>query len=268
MNKDDIRLDVYLTKFLNVQSRARARQMIFAGYIKVNGVITEKPALPISINDKVTVENTFKYVSRGGIKLEKALEVFSIKPEGKTILDIGASTGGFTDCLLQNGAIKVFAVDVGHSQLAEKLLDDPRVINLEKTNIKDLNEEQIGILTSFDIVTIDVSFISLKIVLAEAKKFININTDIICLLKPQFEAGRSKSGIIHSAKVHKKVVHDVLNNIQGQGFSLYGFDYSPIKGGDGNIEYLIYLKYLNEKTEINYNNINTVIDSSHEIYKK
>lgn len=265
MNDNEIRLDIYLTKFLGVQSRARAKQMIDAGYIKVNGITAEKPALFVSPDDNVTVENTFKYVSRGGLKMEKALKVFSVDPEGKTILDIGASTGGFTDCLLQNGASEIYAVDVGHSQLAEKLRNDPRVINLENTHIKDLQFKIPELINCFNIITVDVSFISLTIVLAEAVKFMNSDTDVICLLKPQYEAGKTKNGIISNINEHKKIVKKVLNNINKQGFSLQGFDFSPIKGGDGNIEYLIHLKYSNEPNNINFDIIESIIENSHKL---
>lgn len=267
-NNDKIRLDIYLTKEFGVQSRAKAKQMIEAGYININGSVITKSAFIVSPGDKITIENTLKYVSRGGLKLEKALNVFSINPEGKIALDIGASTGGFTDCLLQNHASKVFAVDVGHSQLAETLCNNERVINIEKTHIKYLIYEHMGLGSKFDIITIDVSFISLKIVLSNIIKFLDSNTDIICLLKPQFEAGKTKKGIIKNVKEHKNIIYNVLQNAKEQGFCIYGFDFSPIQGGDGNIEYLVYLKYLNEEINIDYSYINSIIDKSHIAFKR
>ena len=174
--------------------------------------------------------------------MEKAIQCFDLNLKGKTALDVGASTGGFTDCMLQYGAAKVFAVDVGHGQLDRSLLEDSRVVNLEGTNIKDIKPEDLGLLP--DLISIDVSFISLKKVLPYLLPFVSTKTDILCLLKPQFEIGRTNKGVVRQLQDHKKVLRDMLEWLGRQGFFVWGLDFSPVLGSEGNIEFLMYIKTL------------------------
>jgi 23S rRNA (cytidine1920-2'-O)/16S rRNA (cytidine1409-2'-O)-methyltransferase len=210
---------------------------------------------------------TLKYVSRGGLKLEKAMAEFPITLEGKTTMDIGASTGGFTDCMLQNGAVKVFAVDVGYGQFAWKLRQDPRVVNMERTNIRYVTPEQIGV--PIDFASIDVSFISLKLVLPVVYTLLADNGEVAALIKPQFEVGRGqvgKKGVVRDINVHYEVIENTLSYAREAGFTVAGLTFSPIKGPEGNIEYLTYLK--KEKSEnapeIGTEEIRAVVDRSHE----
>ena len=217
--------------------------------------------------EKVNVElrgETLKYVSRGGLKLEKAMAKFPINLEGKVCMDIGASTGGFTDCMLQNGAKKVFAVDVGYGQFAWKLRQDPRVVNMERTNIRYVEKEQIG--EDLDFASIDVSFISLKLVLPVAKKLLSSSGEIVALIKPQFEAGREqvgKKGVVKDSGVHFSVVRNIVDFALEIGFSVEGLEFSPIKGPEGNIEYLMYIKNNGEIKEIEDSLIEELIARSH-----
>lgn len=241
---EKIRLDVYLTENGMVQSRERAKSLIMAGQVYVDNQKCDKAGTMID-KDKKNVEirgNTLKYVSRGGLKLEKAMAAFPISLEGKTAMDIGASTGGFTDCMLQNGAVKVYAVDVGCDQLAEKLRNDDRVINLENVNARYISEELIP--EKLDFASVDVSFISLKLILPAVTPLIKPNGAMVCLIKPQFEAGRenlNKHGVVKDKKVHENVITSVCEFVREMGWDLLGLDHSPIKGPEGNIEYLIYI---------------------------
>ena len=238
------RLDVELVDRGLVQSRERAKVVIMEGLVYVNGQKSDKAGTPVKEDDRIEVRGeTLRYVSRGGKKLEKAMQVFPVVLEGCTCMDIGASTGGFTDCMLQNGAKKVYAVDVGYGQLAWKLRTDPRVINLERTNIRYATKEQIP--DPIDFISVDVSFISLKLVLPVAKLFMRDGAQAVCLIKPQFEAGREKvgkKGVVRDPDVHVEVIKSVCAMIRENGFSLLGLDYSPVKGPEGNIEYLAYLQ--------------------------
>lgn len=239
------RLDVLLYEQGFAESREKAKTLIMSGIVYVNGVKEDKAGSTFS-EDTSAIEvrgNTLKYVSRGGLKLEKAIASFGIELTGRTCMDIGASTGGFTDCMLQNGAVKVFAVDVGHGQLAWKLRNDERVVCMEKMNIRyitsaDVNDERM------DFASADVSFISLDKVLPAVKPLLKEDAHMACLIKPQFEAGRDevgKKGVVRDRKVHADVVSRTADMCTGLGFSVLGLSYSPIKGPEGNIEYLIYL---------------------------
>lgn len=238
------RLDILLVNRNLAESREKAKAIIMAGNVFVDGQREDKAGstFPVDVEIEIRGEK-LKYVSRGGLKLEKAIGVFNIDLEGKICMDVGASTGGFTDCMLQNGAKKVYAVDVGTNQLSWKLRQDERVISMEKTNIRYLTSEQIQEKVSF--VSIDVSFISLTKVLQPVKELMIPDGEMVCLIKPQFEAGREKvgkKGVVRDRKVHMEVIQNVSSFASAVGFECLGLDYSPIKGPEGNIEYLLYLK--------------------------
>ena len=239
---DKKRLDVYLTEESYFESREKARAAVMAGQVYVNGQKALKPGDTVRPADSVEVRSGAEFVSRGGHKLKKALEVFPISLEGKVCMDIGASTGGFTDCMLQNGAAKVYAIDVGYGQLAWKLRGDPRVVNLERTNIRYLTHEQVP--EAPDFASVDVAFISLRLVLPVAFAFLGAAGECVCLIKPQFEAGREnvgKKGVVRDRSVHVQVVREICAFARETGFAVLGLDFSPIKGPEGNIEYLLYL---------------------------
>lgn len=225
-------------------SRERAKAVIMSGVVYVNNQRADKPGMNVSETDEIEVRGDgLKYVSRGGLKLEKALLVFPIDLKDKICVDIGASTGGFTDCMLQNGAAKVYAVDVGYGQLAWSLRTDPRVINLERTNIRYVTSEQIPEPIGF--ISVDVSFISLGLVMPVAKTLLQDGGQMVCLVKPQFEAGRElvgKKGVVRDPDVHTMVIEKTVATALQLGFSVLGLDFSPVKGPEGNIEYLLYLQ--------------------------
>lgn len=266
-----IRLDVYLTDKGMTQSRERAKALIMAGQVYVKNQKCDKAGMMIP-EDETEVEirgEQLKYVSRGGLKLEKAMAEFPIVLNGKTAMDIGASTGGFTDCMLQNGAKKVFAVDVGYGQFAWKLRQDKRVVNMERTNIRYVTPEDIG--EPLDFASIDVSFISLKLVLPVAYKLLGENGEIAALIKPQFEAGRGqvgKKGVVRDKKIHFEVIRTVLDFAAEIGFAVCGLSFSPVKGPEGNIEYLAYLKKGAEAVTISDDDIMSVVAASHETLDK
>ena len=238
------RLDVLLVKRNLAESREKAKAYIMAGNVFVDGVREDKAGSSFEETVQIEVKGlSMKYVSRGGFKLEKAVEQFGVNLEGKTCMDVGSSTGGFTDCMLQNGAVKVFAIDVGTNQLAWKLRTDERVVSMEKTNIRYVTPEDIGQLVEF--VSIDVAFISLSKVLGPVYELMAENAEIVCLIKPQFEAGREKvgkKGVVRDKKVHEEVIVAVTSFAATTGFELLRLDYSPIKGPEGNIEYLLYAR--------------------------
>lgn len=238
------RLDVLLVKRNLAESREKAKAYIMAGNVFVDGVREDKAGSSFEETVQIEVKGlAMKYVSRGGFKLEKAVDQFGVNLEGKTCMDVGSSTGGFTDCMLQNGAVKVFAIDVGTNQLAWKLRTDERVISMEKTNIRYVTPEDIGQLVEF--VSIDVAFISLTKVLGPVYELMAENAEIVCLIKPQFEAGREKvgkKGVVRDKKVHEEVIVAVTSFAAATGFELLRLDYSPIKGPEGNIEYLLYAR--------------------------
>lgn len=243
-----IRLDVAVFEQGYASSREKAKAVIMAGQVYVNNQKVDKAGTQISPDDKLEVRgNSLKYVSRGGLKLEKAMKEFPITLEGKICMDVGASTGGFTDCMLQNGAKKVYSIDVGYGQLAWKLRTDERVVNLERTNFRYVTKEQVPDLIDFS--SVDVSFISLKHILPVLNTLLCDSGQAVCLIKPQFEAGREKvgkKGVVRDLAVHLEVVQRIINLALENGFSVKGLQFSPIKGPEGNIEYLI---YLNKATE-------------------
>lgn len=238
------RLDVLLVRQGLAASREKAKAVIMAGSVYVNGQREDKAGTMVDEKAEVTVRgNQLKYVSRGGLKLEKAMSHFDITPEGRVCMDVGASTGGFTDCMLQNGAVKVYSVDVGHGQLDWKLRNDERVVCMEKTNIRYVVPEDIGEPPSF--VSIDVSFISLTKVLGPVWNLMAPEGSVVCLIKPQFEAGREKvgkKGVVRDPKVHEEVIRKVIAYARSIGFFCRELEFSPIKGPEGNIEYLIHLQ--------------------------
>ena len=248
------------------ESRAKSQAMIMAGKILVNGQKIDKSGTMIEENAEIKIigEN-LKYVSRGGLKLEKAIKVFEIDLNEKICADIGASTGGFTDCMLQNGAKKIYSIDVGYGQLAWKLRNDERVVNMERTNIRKVSRADFEEILDF--ASIDVAFISLDKVLPIVYEILSEKGEVIALIKPQFEAGREKvgkKGVVKDKKVHEEVLKYVLNFAQNLNFKVCGLDYSPIKGPEGNIEYLTFLRK-NLVEEINLDKkINAVIDAAHE----
>lgn len=239
------RLDVLLVERRLADSREKAKAIIMTGNVFVNGQREDKAGTTFD-EEKASIQikgHTMKYVSRGGYKLEKAIEVFGVDVRDKVCMDIGSSTGGFTDCMLQNGAVKVFAVDVGRGQLDWKLRQDERVVSMEKTNIRYVTPEDIGEAVAF--ASVDVSFISLALVLPAARNLLTEDGHMVCLIKPQFEAGREKvgkKGVVRDKAVHIEVIEKVIGIADRLHFKVLGLDYSPIKGPEGNIEYLIYLE--------------------------
>jgi len=241
---DKIRLDVLLYERGFVDSREKAKKLIKDGSVMLNGKVQTKAGTMTSFSDAVELcGELMPYVSRGGYKLEKAIDVFGIDLEGIVCMDIGASTGGFTDCMLQSGASHVYAVDVGSGQLSHKFLSDERVINMEQTNFRHLERDAVPDEIGF--ASVDVSFISLKHILPNLYSFLGDGAYAVCLIKPQFEAGKEnigKNGIVKDISVHINVISAVIEFAVASGFSVEGLDYSPIKGPKGNIEYLIHLR--------------------------
>jgi len=239
-----IRLDQLVFDRGFAESRERAKTTVMSGLVYVNGQKADKPGMPVSPDVELEVRGSaIPFVSRGGFKLDKALKVFPIDPQGLACVDCGASTGGFTDVLLQHGAAKVYAVDVGYGQLAWKLRQDPRVINLERTNLRYVTPEQIP--EALDLAVMDVSFISIRLVLPAVCALLKDEADLVCLIKPQFEAGREevgKKGVVRDPAVHEQVVRGIIAFAREIGFSVMGLDFSPIKGPEGNIEYICHLK--------------------------
>ncbi len=239
------RLDVLLVSKGMAESREKAKAVIMSGNVFVNGQREDK-AGSVFDEEKIQIEvkgQALKYVSRGGLKLEKAIERFDIVLTGKICMDIGASTGGFTDCMLQNGAKKVYSVDVGHGQLAWKLRNDERVVCMEKTNFRYLLREQIE--DDLDFASVDVSFISLTKILLPARNLLKDKGRIVCLIKPQFEAGKEKvgkKGVVREAGTHMEVIEKVIDHADSLGYDVLNLEFSPIKGPEGNIEYLLYIE--------------------------
>ena len=242
--KEKTRLDVAVFERGLAPTREKAKALIMAGSVYLNGQKALKGGINITDDDTIEVRGAVNpYVSRGGLKLEKAMKSFGLKLDGCICMDIGASTGGFTDCMLQNGASKVYSVDVGYGQLAWKLRTDERVVNLERTNFRYVTKEQIP--DEIDFASVDVSFISLKKILPVMRTFLKDSGSAVCLIKPQFEAGREnigKKGVVRDKKVHADVIEDVSSFAVAEGFDLIDIDFSPIKGPEGNIEYLMYVR--------------------------
>ncbi len=267
------RLDVMLVNRGLAPSREKAKAIIMSGQVYVDGQKEDKAGTSFAEEVKIEVRgNTLPYVSRGGLKLEKAMNNFGVNVDKKICMDVGASTGGFTDCMLQNGAVKVYSVDVGHGQLAWKLRQDERVVCMEKTNIRYVEPADIPDRIEFS--SIDVSFISLTKVLLPVKNLLTDDGRIVCLIKPQFEAGREKvgkKGVVRDKAVHREVIEKVIEYAASIGFNILNLDYSPIKGPEGNIEYLLYLENGNWdetdeiKTDINAEgvSVNDVVDMAH-----
>ena len=259
------RLDVAVFEGGYAPSREKAKAIIMAGQVYVNNQKVDKAGFELKEGDKLEVRGkTLKYVSRGGLKLEKAMNNFGVTLDGKICMDIGASTGGFTDCMLQNGAVKVYAVDVGYGQFAWKLRQDPRVVCMEKTNIRYVTPEDIA--DPLDFASVDVSFISLTKVLGPAQALLKEDGQMVCLIKPQFEAGREKvgkKGVVRDKKVHKEVIEKVIDFACGLGFHVWNLEYSPIKGPEGNIEYLVHLENGTDGAKEESVDIDAVVEAAH-----
>ncbi len=246
------RLDILITQRNLAESRERAKAYIMAGVVYVDNQKEDKPGLKVPVTAQIEVRQKMKYVSRGGYKLEKAMEVFPLTLTDKICMDVGASTGGFTDCMLQNGAVKVYAIDVGYGQLAWSLRQDERVVCMEKTNMRYVTTEQVPEPILFS--SIDVAFISLtKILLPVYELTKEAEGEVVALIKPQFEAGREqveKHGVVKDPKVHKQVIDNVWTYAESIGFKIAGLDFSPIKGPEGNIEYLMHLQKREDITSV------------------
>ncbi len=258
------RLDQLVFDLGYAESRERAKTTIMSGLVFVNGQRVDKPGTAVDPEARIEVRGeAIPFVSRGGFKLDKALKVFPVDPAGKVCIDCGASTGGFTDVLLQHGAAKVYAVDVGYGQLAWKLRTNDRVVNLERTNLRYVSPEQIP--EPIDLAVMDVSFISIRLVIPAVKALLKPDADYICLIKPQFEAGREevgKKGVVRDPAVHEQVVLGILEFARQSGFTVMGLDYSPIKGPEGNIEYICHLK--NGLYDAPNIDVSAVVAASHE----
>lgn len=241
---EKIRLDAAVFAAGLAESREKAKAAVMAGIVFVNGQREDKPGTQIKTTDTIEIRGQqLRYVSRGGLKLEKAMKQFPICLENRICMDVGASTGGFTDCMLQNGASKVYAVDVGYGQLAWKLRTDERVVNLERTNIRYVTREQVP--EEIDFCSIDVSFISLTLVLPVVHQLLCDGGELVCLIKPQFEAGKNnvgKNGVVRDSDVHVGVIKKIVDFLTQNGFAVLGVDFSPVKGPEGNIEFLAYAK--------------------------
>lgn len=260
------RLDVLLVKKNLFESRERAKASIMAGEIFINGQRVDKCGEKVPEDANVEFKGqVMPYVSRGGFKLEKSMKSFNIDLNNKVCMDIGASTGGFSDCMLQNGASKVFAVDVGYGQFAWKLRIDPRVVCMERTNARYLTCEDIG--EKVDFSSIDVSFISLTKIIPTVVNLLGDNGEVVALIKPQFEAGREKvgkKGVVRDLNVHEEVINKILNFLVQNNLRILGLDYSPIKGPEGNIEYLVYFtKNVNCEKDFDFEMIHSVVEDSH-----
>ena len=259
---EKIRLDSRIVDLGLTDSREKAKAFIMAGQVYVNGMKASKAGLTVTEKDTIEVRGTSEFVSRGGHKLKKAMSSFPISLKDKICMDVGASTGGFTDCMLQNGASKVYSIDVGYGQLAWKLRSDDRVVNLERTNIRYVTDETVP--DKIDFFSVDVSFISLTLVLPAVIKLLSENGEGVCLIKPQFEAGREKvgkKGVVRDKAVHSEVIEKIRSFATETGFSVLGLDYSPIKGPEGNIEYLIHIGLNKDNnTEIS---VDDVVEASH-----
>ena len=241
---DKKRLDIALFERGFTESREKAKALIMSGIVYVNDQKEIKAGRDIKPDDVIEVRgSTLKYVSRGGLKLEKAMQSFPISLENKICMDIGASTGGFSDCMLQNGAVKVYAIDVGYGQLAWKLRSDERVVNLERTNFRYVTREQVP--DEIDFASVDVSFISLKLILPVMHELLKADGEAVCLIKPQFEAGKEnvgKKGVVRDPNVHENVIKTIAGFANATSFEVLGLEHSPVKGPEGNIEYLMHLK--------------------------
>lgn len=261
------RLDVAICELNLAESREKAQALIMAGQVYVNDQKALKAGASIKPDDRIEVRGArLAYVSRGGLKLEKAMQVFPITLDGKVCMDVGASTGGFTDCMLQNGASKVYSIDVGYGQLAWKLRTDERVVNLERTNFRYLTDEQVS--EPIDFASVDVSFISLKIILPVLFNFLKDGGEAVFLIKPQFEAGKGnvgKKGVVRDKKIHEEVVEKISNFAFETGFSVIDIDFSPVKGPEGNIEYLMFLQKKETPAYALEKSVSELVEKSHSV---
>lgn len=260
------RLDILLVEKGIITSRERAKACIMEGKVYVNGQKLDKAGEKVSVDADIEYRgDKLQYVSRGGLKLEKAMKIWPITLENKVCMDIGASTGGFTDCMLQNGAAKVFSVDVGYGQFAWKLRTDERVVCMEKTNIRYVTPEDIGI--ALDFASIDVSFISLRTIMPAVKALLGDKGEVVALIKPQFEAGRDKvgkKGVVRDKEVHLEVINTIINFLLENEFNVLGLSYSPIKGPEGNREYLVYFTKDKEREgNFELSQIEDIVNESH-----
>jgi len=259
------RLDIAVYEMGLAETREKAKALIMAGSVYVNGMKETKSGLSVKNTDSIEVRGAVNpYVSRGGLKLEKAMKSFPVNLEGAVCMDIGASTGGFTDCMLQNGAKKVYSIDVGYGQLAWKLRTDERVVNLERTNFRYVTEEQVP--EKIDFASVDVSFISLKHILPVMRNLLKDSGESVCLIKPQFEAGREnigKKGVVRDLTVHKSVIVDITSFAYENGFDVCGLDFSPVKGPEGNIEYLMYIRKSSDPVFAENIDIDETVEKSH-----
>lgn len=268
MSEKKERLDVLLVEQGLFETREKAKRAIMAGLIYSNEVRLEKPGEKIPVNSPLTVKGkVLPYVSRGGLKLEKAIEAFQLDLSQKVMIDVGSSTGGFTDCGLQNGVILSYAIDVGYNQLAWKLRQDERVVVMERTNFRYVTKDDLkGPSPNFG--TIDVSFISLTIILPVLKNLVEDGTKIVALVKPQFEAGKEqvgKKGIVRDPSIHAQVIEKIITHALGEGYSIDGLTYSPITGGEGNIEFLLLLSWNKGEAKNNLDvDVNEVVKTAHE----
>lgn len=262
---EKVRLDTAIFEQGYAESREKAKALIMAGVVYVNNQKADKPGLTLKPNDILEVRGSgLKYVSRGGLKLEKAMQNFGLDLTGKICADIGASTGGFTDCMLQNNAKKVYAIDVGYGQLAWKLRTDMRVVNLERTNFRYVTQEQIP--EELDFASIDVSFISLTLIVPVLKTLLKSGGQAVCLIKPQFEAGKDKigkKGVVREITTHIDVVKTIYEFSLENGFDILNLDFSPVKGPEGNIEYLIHLKKSEDAKSYIIREIEEIVQTSH-----
>ena len=263
------RLDVLLYEKGLADSREKAKRLIMAGIVYVDNNKEDKAGSTFPETAVIEVRGkTLPYVSRGGLKLEKAMNNFDIKLDGTVCMDVGASTGGFTDCMLQNGAAKVYSVDVGHGQLDWKLRNDERVVCMEKTNIRYVTPDDIDDILDF--ASIDVSFISLTKVLLPVRALLKDDGEIVCLIKPQFEAGREKvgkKGVVRDKAVHKDVIRSVIEFAAGNGFKVRNLDFSPVKGPEGNIEYLLHIQKTDTVSEVPFGDeaVKNIVEESHRV---
>lgn len=265
------RLDAELVTRGIIQSRERAKAEIMAGKVYVNGQKADKAGELVTSADNIEFRGeALQYVSRGGLKLEKAMELYGFKLDGKICMDVGASTGGFTDCMLQNGATKVYSVDVGYGQLAWSLRQNEKVVNLERTNVRYITKEQVPDIVDF--VSIDVSFISLGLVIPVLPQFLAEDAMMVCLVKPQFEAGKDKvgkHGVVRDPATHTEVLERAVGFAKKSGFGIVGIEFSPIKGPQGNIEYLMVLTKKDSELSVSNDDIKRLVESSHsELDKK
>lgn len=259
------RLDAAVFELGFSESREKAKTLIMAGVVYVNNQKADKPGMNVKDDDTIEVRsNPLKYVSRGGLKLEKAMQSFDLQLDGFICADIGASTGGFTDCMLQNGATKVYAIDVGYGQLAWKLRTDERVVNMERTNFRYVTHEQIP--EELDFCSVDVSFISLSIIVPVMRNIMKDGGKAVCLIKPQFEAGKDKvgkKGVVRDKSVHVEVVENTVNMMLNNNMRVLGLDFSPVKGPEGNIEYLVYIEKTDTPEDVSGVTAKDVVEMSH-----